>query len=525
LLKNKYKKQNIEIHIQNIKNNKIVEIRCNNKKRYNLLELFVNTDNIDKLKEKLLEFNGSFCIIINSDNDIFCAVDRLRSLPLFYKIENGNIFLTDNINMGEIKKDTPEYYEFLLSGYTINDSTLLESFKQIQSSEIIHFNKVNNQLEKLQYFKHTHQHYLDIKYKDYYKYLSEITDNFIKRLVISVGDKTIVLPLSGGYDSRYILAGLKKYNFQNVICYTYGNKDSFEVSIASQVAENLGYKLIVIEYTKKKWKNLLKNKKFLDYINYSFNYTSLPHIQDFIAIEELTRLNLIPKDSVIVPGFCGDFLGGSYIPIEVKENKIDDLLKLGIQKYILKKHFSNLSLPMTNNLSRILLNKLEISEVIDATDFISKNESFVTEHKLSKFIVNAVRPYEFFGYEWRMPLWDNELMEYWYKVPNEMRIDNRLYNDFLFDNLFDDQQIGFKKSKPVSHNKFIMKLRQILPSFILIKLKKIYHTIIYRNNKSDINNFEIFGDTIQSDIKIEKEIRFNNINGLFAYWILNGYKK
>jgi len=50
--------------------------------------------------------------------------------------------------------------------------------------------------------------------------------------------------------------------------------------------------------------------------------------------------------------------------------------------------------------------------------------------------------------------------------------------------------------------------------FLLKQIKKLYHMVIYRNNKSDINSFDVFCYTIKS-----------NINGLFAYWLLKEYKK
>ncbi|MCD6174126.1 MAG: hypothetical protein J7J96_10150, partial [Sulfurimonas sp.] len=60
-----------------------------------------------------------------------------------------------------------------------------------------------------------------------------------------------------------------------------------------------------------------------------------------------------------------------------------------------------------------------------------------------------------------------------------------------------------------------------VPTCVLEKLKKVYHQIIYKDNKIDINNFNSFGDTIRSDININEDISFKNINGLFAFWLLN----
>lgn len=487
-----------------------------------LLSLFENIDKLEVLENLLLSFNGSFSIVIYTEEKLFFAVDRLRSFPLFYKKCGNEILITDTIiqKTEKLEDNSSEYYEFLLSGYTINDSTLLPEYKQVQASEIVYYAKEG--FQKKQYFHHTHEDYLIINYKDYYKDLTRITDNFIERLVRSVGNKTIILPLSGGYDSRYILTALNKINFTNVICYTYGNKESFEIAIALKVATALGYELHIIEYTDKKWGALLDNPTFLDFLDYSFNYASLPHLQDFIALDELTSKNIMPCNSVIVPGFCGDLLGGSYMPIEVKEKKTSHLLKNSISEYIFKKHFNNLALVLPAEIKASIMKKIEnnigCNYVSSIDSFISCNESFFTEHKVSKFIVNANRPYEFFGHEWRMPLWDNELMEYWYKIPNHLRVDSKLYNDFLFDNLFDEQGVGFRKIKPTSHNKYLMIIRRFSPIKMLIKLKKLYYIFIYKSN--DINNFSALGERLDIEIE-ERNVKYNNIMGLIAMWLLS----
>ncbi len=491
-----------------------------------MLSLFYPIDNCQKLAELLLSLNGSFVIIIKKETEVIFGTDRLRSFPLFYEKSDDLFRVSDAIDVDQdVDKDSLEYYEFLMSGCTVGNNTLLESYKQIQPSEVICYNE--NGIKRKQYFKHRHQNYFKEDYCCYYRDLEKITDNFISRLIKSVGLRPLIVPLSGGYDSRYILAGLRKNNFTNVICYTYGKRDSFEVLTATKVAKELAYKLHIIEYTEEDWKKLTKDSEFQNYIKYSFNFSSLPHIQDFIALQKLTEQNSIPANSVIVPGFCGDLLGGSYVPIECKENRSGELLKLGLKNYIARRHFPNSfirEVRLREKIKNGIVSKLEVPEVLDIDCFISENEAFFTEHKVSKFIINAVRPYEFFGFEWRLPLWDNELVEYWYKVPNLLRIDSELYNDFLFQCLFCKHGVDFRKTKPLSHNNVFMVFRRIVPRGILMSLKRIYHKIIYRGNKGDVNNFGMFGDSIQSDVQDENLFRFNNINGLLAYWMLNKSK-
>jgi asparagine synthetase B (glutamine-hydrolysing) len=62
----------------------------------------------------------------------------------------------------------------------------------------------------------------------------------------------------------------------------------------------------------------------------------------------------------------------------------------------------------------------------------------VFNERVAKFIVNSVRVYEFFGYSWRMPLWDNELIGFFSQVPLKFRIDEYLYIKYAGTVLFVD---------------------------------------------------------------------------------------
>lgn len=54
-------------------------------------------------------------------------------------------------------------------------------------------------------------------------------------------------------------------------------------------------------------------------------------------------------------------------------------------------------------------------------------ELFDLNGRQTKFIVNSVRVYEFFGFQWRIPLWDTELIDFFLQVPISCRINQLLY--------------------------------------------------------------------------------------------------
>jgi asparagine synthase (glutamine-hydrolysing) len=54
-------------------------------------------------------------------------------------------------------------------------------------------------------------------------------------------------------------------------------------------------------------------------------------------------------------------------------------------------------------------------------------KKWVWQERQAKFIVNSVRVYEFWGYDWWIPLGDSDMRDFWVHVTMDSRIDKRLY--------------------------------------------------------------------------------------------------
>ena len=97
----------------------------------------------------------------------------------------------------------------------------------------------DNRLKKEFYFD-----YLTTKISD--KIFDELKSEFlnilrdtIQRLIKFANGRQIIVPLSGGYDSRLVASLLKQANYQNILCFTYGKKSSPEVIISKKVANKI----------------------------------------------------------------------------------------------------------------------------------------------------------------------------------------------------------------------------------------------------------------------------------------------
>ena len=141
---------------------------------------------------------------------------------------------------------------------------------------------------------------------------------------------------------------------------------------------------------------------------------------------------------------------------------------------------------------------------------------------MSKFVINPNRNYEYFGFEWRMPLWDNELMEFWYKVPNEYRYNSVEYNRYL-ELLFKEYNVDFGKFE-----KNVNKLK-IIPKPIYDFLKSIYYIIF--KNKVDVNNYSSLIEKFKKDIvknqyfSKPKDMNINlYLTYIFAVWFIEKFE-
>src|SRR5699024_6341119 len=138
----------------------------------------------------------------------------------------------------------------------------------------------------------------------------------LKRIIATAKsrNKQLIVPLSGGQDSRLIIHTLAQLQAENILCYTYGTKSSPEVQISKKIAEFYNYPWKFVEYTPDKWKNFIARDDFNELLAAANQFISTPHIQEYMALKELLRQGYFEKGGIILPGFSGDFLQGSNIP-------------------------------------------------------------------------------------------------------------------------------------------------------------------------------------------------------------------
>lgn len=433
--------------------------------------------------------NGFYALIHRNGNAIYAAVDRVRSIPLFYGVKGNRFFLSDDaewvrLQVGDTKMDPIAREEFQLAGYVTGRDTLFSNVKQLQAGEFL-VARVNRQQAVVKC--HRYYRFLHTEPESYDKAkleheLDEVMVNAIKRLIDYAGGRQIVVPLSGGYDSRLIVTMLKRLGYGNVFTFTYGVPGNKESRYSKQVAEALGLKWYFVEYTNEMWREIWKTKKRWNYQKWASGWSSTAHMQDWLAVDVLKRKDVIASDCIFVPGHAGDFVAGSHIPslvFEKKEFSLDDQFNAVFTKHYNLAPKNNLTIRSEGFWKQRVLDVTEINVIKNAVDLANAFEKWDWQERQSKLICNSVRVYDFFGYDWWLPFWDYDFIKFWQYIPLELRKDREWYIHYVKEQFLQYSTVVLNLSNANSSWVRIIARKLFLNKFNLIKnIYYLTHNIV-----------------------------------------------
>lgn len=268
---------------------------------------------------------------------------------------------------------------------------------------------------------------------------------------------------------------LKRLNYENVYCISFGKEDNKEVIAAKDVAKKLGLKWTLITFPNNYLKSMFNNDEFNKYIIKATNGVCTPYYQGILAGEFIKR-GFIPEESVLVTGNSGDLLEGDQFSsnfiegqLYTKDVIIDQIInshymifgKKHSKKKIFRKYIEN-----------SLLDVLEDKDAYTYEECQDILEFFNWRERQSKYVVNDVRCYDdFLGVEWRLPLWDYEFMDFWLKVPIELRKNRKLYYEYIKEERY------LTANNPTIYHKIMnfIKERSMFIIELLYPVRKLMH--------------------------------------------------
>jgi asparagine synthase (glutamine-hydrolysing) len=317
-----------------------------------------------------------------------------------------------------------------------------------------------------------------------------VTIKIFRKLIESVNGRQIVIPLSAGYDSRLVASCLRDLNYKNVVCFSYGTSGNFEAKVAEKIARKLGYRWHFVPMTHMSEKAFLKSQDFKEYEKFSDSYNAIPYFQGLSSVKFLKENELIKDDAVFVNGNSGDFISGGHIQT-FEAGRDNDCSKKNRMCHIVKKqidkHYSlwgsEKTLHNVSKLSSMLILELEsLGYTLGSVDEdYMLYEALEFHNRQSKYVIAGQKTFDFYGYDWRLPLWDKDYLDFWAKVPLNFKLDQALYKEMLFKSDFGDV---WGELFPLNHKTIspswvipIRKLTQIPFFFFGKKGKSYWHKI------------------------------------------------
>lgn len=478
-------------------------------KSYKAINYFGSFQSFNAFTDALADIEGCFSVIITKGEETWAAVDIERTMPIYYAsdldvISDDAEEIRKYKNIANDDVTTMGCLEMYGAIYISYEDTIYDKIKQLDYRNAVRI--ANGEAKTAIY----HTDKTPIKKWDREEALSEMRkkyENAVLRALKVVGDRTVVLSLSGGYDSRCLACTLKNLEFENVVCLAYGDRNSFEIGVSKSVADALGYAWHCVEYSADDQLAIVKDK---DFIQYTKEHDYAIYLQNYVAIKKAKEQGLIPEPekSVFMVGLINDVTVGHYTPTE-KEARRYGLNDKGLAEFIVNDSFDRFSLKSD---ASTFFHKKVLASINQYDAHVHDYQSFVTAwddlnlgrgHSRNYPKMNKI--HEFFGYEWIMPFMDGELMRFWRSIPVSMRINHNLFAEFVTERLASEYGVGQKKIEiPNAKTSLGRRIKRWAGGYAI---KVLYPLGIPIKRKADINNFAPLEVALYKGIKQKEAIK------------------
>ena len=382
-------------------------------------------------KDFVKKLNGSFVIAICDlkEEKLLLVNDRYGLRPHYYAINEGKLLFAPEVKAilqdKDFKKELNDeaVADFFAFGEILGNKTFFNGIEVLPPASILIYKR--GEISIKQYWRFNYE-------PDYSKTEDEFVDELVKTLKKAVAirmkdNHRHGVSLSGGLDSRSVVAAIEDNKRKDVLAFTFGPLDCDEVKIAKKVADTTGMIHKIIEITPEM------------IIDNSENEILYSDGMDYVGVSYIPPTHKVVKDNnidVVFDGLAFDLtLGGSYLTEEIvnAKNK-DELLRIlyDKQRFFSKIEFSKLFIEEYYNKIRHYpsLSFEKEFNVVKETHHGNCCDHF--------FLQNHVRRWTIGGHilmrtciENSVPTYDNNLVDILLNIPPELRLNHRIYRKFL----------------------------------------------------------------------------------------------
>lgn len=376
---------------------------------------------LSRLEDNVKSLNGCFAVVISNDSGWTAITDRNGSIPLYAARNSQGVILSEDpwevVRRLEVPPELDELaaFDLVRLGYVAGARTLIRGVEVLPPGSIT--SVANRSLRSVRYWR--------------YGYRAErMSDEFARhelaRTLAGMGNRftaclermgrNATVPLSGGFDTR-IIASLLVSSGCEVNAVTYGRPDSPEVTKAREVAAILGLHHSVAPIDS-------------SYLNEEFIGDSVREVGITARFTCGTGARHLPQlDSTIaMPGHISTFGGahGPEVGLVRTRKQLRDYL------YFRHYHFpyADQLLGDIVTVDQKMLRWLHLDEILEDYDprlgIAGEVDRYSSENPHRKLFWMEMRAYER-RFDWMLPLFDHELVDFFARVPYRMRIGRELY--------------------------------------------------------------------------------------------------
>jgi asparagine synthase (glutamine-hydrolysing) len=394
----------------------------------------------------LRKIDGHFAFVATGPGWAVAAVDWIRSIPLAtcriggtWTIDSQPERLRRAAGLGVRDRDPDATISIAMAGYTIDHAALYRGIVLLAPGELF-FIGTDGKGVRHRYHAYRPWQVHAVSSEALEKELAEITLAIMERTLASLNGRPLAIPLSAGRDSRLVASIARQLGYENVICFSYGRVGNFEAKAARAIAGKLGYPWHFVPATIASQRDFFAGDDYKNYLAFADSGASVPFVQDMAPLLQLKQSGVIPDDAVIINGNSGDFISGNHIPpsLQVPPVGLNDEQRLKrIIDALTAKHFtlwqSLLTPPNCHHIGVLLRRSLHRAGATlgDPACDHGLFEFAEFQDRQCKYVVTGQRIYEFLGYAWRLPLWDNAYLRFWEGVPLEDKVNQSLYARML----------------------------------------------------------------------------------------------
>jgi asparagine synthase (glutamine-hydrolysing) len=398
----------------------------------------------------LARLDGFFRMLWRDGDRVVAVVDRVRSLPMFFAERGDSLEVGDDpfevrrvMGNGTAEPKPEVAAEFLLSGFVTGEETLDPRIRQLPAGTFLWAERRGIgwtcEINRYWEFRSSLDEQVGLDAARWEDRLDRAATAAISRLIRVADGRPIVVPLSGGRDSRLIVLKLKELGYPDLSCYSYGSPGNPESISSRRVAERLDVPWHFVAYTPEVWRRTRTDPAFERFRRRAHALSQIECIQEWPAVDALR--DTLPPTAMIVPGHTLDFVAGSNLPVGRRRAALSD--ERDVENEILRRHlslwrrrvlgevFGSDAPAVWDGVRERIAVAVRRFDTVDSCGQLQAIEYFGWRERQAKFIVNSVRAYEAHGFQWWLPWWDRGFVDLWTSVPQWLRVGKRLRDAYV----------------------------------------------------------------------------------------------